>query len=179
MDKIYKIEQIEGKNLGCVALKDIKKGTLILQEKPQVINNGNAGLSLIHLLNSYNQMSEETQKDYLKLYNRFKDLNDMNEKDKENVKQEMEWLRQNLNFDHKVLQRIQDIYGIYATNTFEQGVGIEASRFNHSCCSNAEESWNEKIGATEIRSVSKICAGDEITINYRTSEISMKNYKTR
>ena len=57
MDKIYKIEQIEGKNLGCVALKDIKKGTLILQEKPQVIINGNAGLSLIHLLNSYNKIN--------------------------------------------------------------------------------------------------------------------------
>ena len=72
-----------------------------------------------------------------------------------------------------------DIYGIYATNTFEQGVGIQASRFNHSCRSNAEEFWNEKNGATEIRSVSKINAGEEITINYRTSEISMKSYKTR
>ena len=72
-----------------------------------------------------------------------------------------------------------DIYGIYATNTFEQGVGIQASRFNHSCRSNAEEFWNEKYGATEIRSVSKINAGEEITINYRTSEISMKCYKTR
>jgi len=178
MDTIYKIEHIEGKNLGCVALIEIKKGTLILQEKPQVIENGSKP-SLIYLLNSYNQMNDATQKEFLKLYNRFKDLNEMNEEDKENVKQEMEWLQQNLNFDHKVLQRIQDIYGIYATNTFEQGVGIQASRFNHSCRSNAEEFWNEKYGATEIRSVSKINAGEEITINYRTSEISMKCYKTR
>ena len=36
MDTIYKIEHIEGKNLGCVALIEIKKGTLILQEKPQL-----------------------------------------------------------------------------------------------------------------------------------------------
>jgi len=178
MERVFKVEQIEGKNLGCVALTDIKKGTLILQEKPQVIVNG-SGPSLIYLLNCYNQMNETTQKDYLTLYNRFKDLNDMNEKDKENVKQEMEWLQKNLNFDHKVLQRIQDIYGIYLTNTFEQGVGIQSSRFNHSCRSNAEEFWNEKNGAAEFRSVSKISAGEEITINYRTSEISMKNYKTR
>ena len=54
-------------------------------------------------------MNEKTQKEYLALYNRFKDLNDMNEKDKENVKHEMEWLQQNLNFDHKVLQRIQGL----------------------------------------------------------------------
>ena len=26
MDCLYKVESIEGKNLGCVALKDIKKG---------------------------------------------------------------------------------------------------------------------------------------------------------
>ena len=71
MDTIYKIEQIEGKNLGCVALVDIKKGTLILQEKPQVIVNG-SGPSLIYLLNSYNQMDDATQIEYLKLYNRFK-----------------------------------------------------------------------------------------------------------
>ena len=109
MDTIYKIEHIEGKNLGCVALIEIKKGTLILQEKPQVIENGSKP-SLIYLLNSYNQMNDATQKEFLKLYNRFKDLNEMNEEDKENVKQEMEWLQQNLNFDHKVLQRIQGGY---------------------------------------------------------------------
>jgi hypothetical protein len=87
----------------------LKKGTLILQEKPQVIENGSKP-SLIYLLNSYNQMNDATQKEFLKLYNRFKDLNEMNEEDKENVKQEMEWLQQNLNFDHKVLQRIQGGY---------------------------------------------------------------------
>ena len=44
MDTIYKIEHIEGKNLGCVALIEIKKGTLILQEKPQ------GGFQLLHLI---------------------------------------------------------------------------------------------------------------------------------
>ena len=74
-----------------------------------MIENGSKP-SLIYLLNSYNQMNDATQKEFLKLYNRFKDLNEMNEEDKENVKQEMEWLQQNLNFDHKVLQRIQGGY---------------------------------------------------------------------
>ena len=67
----------------------------------KIINNKN----VINLNNS-----EQEIKEFLKLYNRFKDLNEMNEEDKENVKQEMEWLQQNLNFDHKVLQRIQGGY---------------------------------------------------------------------
>ena len=35
MDTYYHIVPIAGKGLGCVALKDIQKGTIILQEKPQ------------------------------------------------------------------------------------------------------------------------------------------------
>ena len=31
MDGVFKIEQIEGKNLGCVALTDIKKGYQVIQ----------------------------------------------------------------------------------------------------------------------------------------------------
>ena len=33
----YKVVKIEGKGLGCVALKDIKPGTVILNEVPQYI----------------------------------------------------------------------------------------------------------------------------------------------
>ena len=29
MERVFKVEQIEGKNLGCVALTDIKKGKVI------------------------------------------------------------------------------------------------------------------------------------------------------
>ena len=34
-NQLYEVVEVEGKNLGCVALKDVKKGTLILKEKPQ------------------------------------------------------------------------------------------------------------------------------------------------
>ena len=39
MNRLYRVVKIEGKNLGCVAPKDIPKGTLILQERPQCIAN--------------------------------------------------------------------------------------------------------------------------------------------
>ena len=37
-----------------------------------------------------------------------------------------------------------DSSGIYGTNAYESGVYIGVSRFNHSCRSNAELSWNHK-----------------------------------
>ena len=56
MNTLYKVVKIEGKDLGCVAIKDIKKGTLILQEEPQCFANatgpsqiGNVQL-LIHFM---------------------------------------------------------------------------------------------------------------------------------
>ena len=36
ISEFYKVVEIEGKGMGCVALKEIKLGTMILQEKPQL-----------------------------------------------------------------------------------------------------------------------------------------------
>ena len=52
------------------------------------------------------------------------------------------------------------------------------SRFNHSCRSNAEYRWNEKTDSREVRTVSKIHPGDEITVNYAWDH-SMASYENR
>merc|ERR1712241_872663 len=70
-------------------------------------------------------------------------------------------------------------YQIYKSKSFEMGIGIEASRFNHSCVSNAEASWNDQKETREIRVVSKIKAGEEITINYKWKQLSMNNVQFR
>ena len=36
MSEYYEVKSIPGKGMGCVALKEIKLGTMILQEKPQL-----------------------------------------------------------------------------------------------------------------------------------------------
>ena len=36
MENLYEITEIKGKDYGCSAVKDLKKGTLILKEKPQL-----------------------------------------------------------------------------------------------------------------------------------------------
>ena len=49
MEDLYKVIEIKEKGLGCVALKDLKKGTLILREKPQCVGvtSGHSGLKYI------------------------------------------------------------------------------------------------------------------------------------
>ena len=37
MSELYQVKEIEGKGVGCVATRDIKSGTLILSETPQLI----------------------------------------------------------------------------------------------------------------------------------------------
>ena len=58
------------------------------------------------------------------------------------------------------LKNLEEIIGIYETNKFNGGVGIQASRFNHSCCSNAEGVWNKEDGSREFRIVKKVKSGE-------------------
>ena len=54
------------------------------------------------------------------------------------------------------------VIGIYDTNSFEGGLRLKTSRFNHSCWPNAY------VGIeNEIRATYNIKVGQEITINYR------------
>ena len=62
----YKVVEIEGKGMGCVALTDIEIGTLILKEKPQCVRSG---CSLDSVIQSFERMSKTDQAEYLKLHN--------------------------------------------------------------------------------------------------------------
>ena len=74
---IYDIVPIEGKGLGCIAVQEIKIGTLILKEKPQCVANQELAddeeggyLSfgyLTSIANAYFAMSRSDQEEFLKL----------------------------------------------------------------------------------------------------------------
>ena len=90
MNSLYKVEYIEGKNLGCIALKDIKRGTLILQEKLVCYDPDDTGSSMFnfydgvddetaattmianYVMSLYQKMNQSEKVEYHKLYNRFK-----------------------------------------------------------------------------------------------------------
>ena len=124
MDTLYKVESIEGKNLGCVALKDIKKGTLIIKEGPQW-----AGIEISEsdeiwtpeqhdeLLQNFYAMSPSNQEEILKLYT-------SNKFSKEELEKKLDLASK----DPAMIEKTLKLYGIYATNKFEGGVGVQASR---------------------------------------------------
>ena len=74
LSDLYKIEKIDGKGVGWIAQKDIEKGTLLLNEKPQICDNGGDPLGgnpewIKSVMNSFHQMSEANQKEFLTLHN--------------------------------------------------------------------------------------------------------------
>ena len=122
------------------------------------------------LLASYESMSPDDQQEFINLHNRFEKLEDL-----ELTAKQKEWMAKASISPENILQ----IYGVYRTNSFENGVAINFARFNHSCCSNAEAMWNEEENASEIRAVSKIKMGEEITLTYNWKQLAMKDRKTR
>ena len=69
---MYEIESIEGKGLGCIATKDIKRGSLILNEKPQIPDVGDE--NVLALLECYEKMSLADQVEYMTLHDKFEDI---------------------------------------------------------------------------------------------------------
>ena len=179
MKVLYKVVKIEGKGRGCIALVNIKKETLILQEKPQCVvptygKNPDTGSTVYHVtdvIEAFGRMTKIEKKEYLKLYNNYTDsvphewtltYNNVLQSRMENTTGFVEGFI----LEHSY-QEFCDVIGIYFTNYFEgSGLGIQASRFNHSCCSNADAFWNRKNSTREIRAMSKIKKGEEIFINY-------------
>ena len=175
-ENLFKIDKIDGKGYGWIALRDIKAGTLIYNEKPQfvVAEGGNA----LDLMRSFYAMTENDQKEFLKLHNKYSDLNSLPDSEKEWYSRVTDFdtlaeVMQKLGFDSNLILKI---FCISNTNAFkEYGVGIKVSRINHSCCPNSEpENWSE--GEMAIRATSKILEGQEITISYLEP---MKNFNER
>ena len=185
MENLYHIAKIsDGKGLGCVALNDIKKGTLILREKPQCFVNqthfSDGGISTIQgLMKSYNKMNKDDQEEYLKLYNKFKDLDFLTYEEKKHLEKQKKYLQEVFCMNPVQINIFQEIYGIYFTNVYEMGLCLKTSRFNHSCVSNSQVFWNEKYETRDIRAVSKIKVGEEITVRYGSPNLEMKKFKIR
>ena len=74
MSFVYKVTEIEGKGLGCVATEDIRKGSLILNENPQICENTEekswSSKWIKSLLKSFRKMSKANQIEYMTLGNK-------------------------------------------------------------------------------------------------------------
>ena len=99
MNTLYKVVKIEGKDLGCVAVKDIKKGTLILQEKPECFANASepSKIDVKRMLDSFHEMSTSDQQEFLKLHNRFESIEQL-----ELTTTQKEWIESHTKSKNKV-----------------------------------------------------------------------------
>ena len=204
MSELYQVKEIEGKGFGCVATRDIKSGTLILSETPQLIFGKDPSLKQLYLkrhgevegkfnfllnspdwikilVSSVNKMSETDRTEYLKLHSKY------NEQEMKELPMELKLKIQasksiirNMDSDPIESEKILQIYEIYRTNGFSEGVKIKTSRFNHSCRPNANSfvMLPNITGLAEIRAITDIKANDEITISY-DQDIPMEDRETR
>ena len=167
--KFYSVSEIQGKGLGCVAITEIKKGTLILRESAGFHHFGDSyeyidKAYLDGLFQGYLTMSNEEKEKYLSLANCFSDPMTPSTSSAGKMEDVLKYLKDgHINLGS---EEAQLVFQIYHTNCFHNGIFLEMSRFNHSCTSNAEYLWNEDTGTRDVRAIRKIKKGGEITINY-------------
>merc|ERR1711862_837896 len=82
MTEVYQVVPIEGRGLGIVATKFIRRGSLILKEVPQMLNidqpppnlqmDSNAWIEYIKkVISLFEQLTECEKEEYFKLYNKY------------------------------------------------------------------------------------------------------------
>ena len=189
MASVYKVTEIEGKGLGCVAIMDIEKGSLILNENSQMLGipeetRGKASWMKI-LLKSFYQMSKADQIEYMTLSNKCINFQDFLNR-KEDFDKGLEDLRFEIRkFEHdpEKAEEVLKICCIYLTNRWnpnqsESGLRIKTSRFNHSCKANATTILKaDDLG--QVRAISNIKAGQEIHVNYNIGNDPFFGFRNR
>ena len=179
MENLYKIVKIEGKDFtsSIISLQDIEIGTLILREEFQCCPSLSYRATIIE---SFLSMSKINQEEFLKLWNKFSNLDSLSEELNQDF---LDWKRSARLYSNQFKIEsnfILKIFCIYHSNAFCDGsLAIETSKFKHSCSPNAD--FHRKLNEVEIRATTKITKGEEISINWYDdhSEISMKNIKDR
>ena len=148
--------KLEEKGLGCVAKKKIKRGTLILREKPCLLQNINTTGNLDkayfdNIFDAYEKMDSHQKKHFLELANNSEHIDEKNVHHIGRNKVYLNYLKENPKSyaEGVALKVIQ----ITETNRFHNGVYLEMSRFNHSCVSNAEYFWNEDRNTRDVRAI--------------------------
>ena len=159
MSSTFKVTEIEGKGLVCIAMTDISKGSLILNENPQMSAGAEKTGSekwIKSLMKSFNEMSKANQLEYMMLKNKCSWLIDRNFALKSRIGQ--------MEKDSEKADEIFQICCIYESYRMSDGFRIKTSSFKHSCQPNAVK-VQKSISLFEVRAISNIKTGQEINFN--------------
>ena len=159
MSSTFKATETEGKGLVCIAMTDISKGSLILNENPQMSAEAEKMGSekwIRSLMKSFNEMSKADQLEYMTLKNKCSWLIDRNSALKSRISQ--------MEKDSEKADEIFQICCIYESYRMSDGFRIKTSSFKHSCQPNAVK-VQKSISLFEVRAISNIKIGQEINLN--------------
>ena len=122
MSEFHQVVKIDGKGFGCVATKDIKRGTLILREQPEIICKRPGLVTPVwikSLEKSFKQMNKNNQEEFLKLHNGFLDQDlSSNQRiilEQRNLRSILSQMYESAHEREKILV----ILGICSTNAFQ------------------------------------------------------------
>lgn len=195
--EVFEIKETRLKGLGAFAKEAIKRGSLILIEKPQCTpekykaaalpqkcrNFGDGVFWMWTVVSSFNSMNQNDQEEYMKLYDMYNDDNFQNIA--ENFPEKMtKFTNYCLTFllsgekdappEKKIFEddekKVLKILQIWETNAFGDGVRIKFARFNHSC------DYNAVRYGDSIYAVSDIKKDEEITVNYQLDNRALGYY---
>lgn len=153
--RLYSIVSIDGKGKGMVATQKIAKGTRILAEAPIFRvprDNPDARAVGQIVADEINRLTEDQKRAFLDLTNCYPTA-----------------ASGPTGLHGHLLGIARTNVLPLGSNARSGGVFLEASRINHSCRHNAQNTWNDNIGCITIHALREIDQGEEITITYMAS----------
>ncbi|KAJ4364781.1 hypothetical protein N0V85_009283 [Neurospora sp. IMI 360204] len=145
--RLYDIVPTPNKGTGVIATQDIAKGTRIMAEKPlfivptNIMQRGNDVVEK-YITQKLKGLDKDQQRAFLSLHN-----------------------CHGTKFSPFLAISKTNMLGL-GSPPVGGGLFIEASRINHACNPNTQNSWNERISRETIHAVRDIKKGEEITISY-------------
>ena len=174
MSDLYELKSIDGKGLGAIAKKNIKRGTLILKEDPQISDDGNKKFGpewIKSVWESFKRMDILEQEEYLKLSTDHQ-LYFEGTSDLDFLIPVIDQLYRNENPStrRKILKTLHVFNSNFlGSESKKEGKKryffVHSSRFNHSCQPNVRL-WQLPNEGLIFRATRKIKASEELTVSY-------------
>jgi hypothetical protein len=156
---IFEIRKTPGKGFGAFARKDIPRGTRLISEKPllEVVTDDDNNFKPEPTFELWKKLPKSKQVEYASLHPSERMRQTILSKLIPRGKEGMPFVVANV---------IANLGAIYAANGFGPAVYKSASRFNHSCTPNCNQSPSDVTGEMGIHTVRDIKAGEELTVYY-------------
>jgi hypothetical protein len=160
---IYEIRPSTNKGLGVFANEHIPRGSRIVCETPIFTAPSEPGLLDVNdVYYRFSFLQGEDREKYLQLH-------------AAQVMTDFIMSDVATNFPQILREHIAKVVSIFETNAFKMestrgegtsGIFAIASRINHSCSPNANQTWNSRIGCLTVHAIKDIPINEEITIPY-------------